>query len=52
MSDIERVTRAKKEADEAAYKRGYRDGVDVSLWAAFATGCFVYLVLWVIDAVK
>jgi len=52
MSDIERVTRAKKEADEAAYKRGFREGVDVTMWAAVATGGIVYLVLWIIDAVK
>jgi hypothetical protein len=52
MSDIERVTRAKKEADDVAYKRGFREGVDVTMWAAVATGGIVYLVLWIIDAVK
>ena len=52
MSDNERITRAKKQADESAYKRGYRDGVDVSVWAAFATCCFVYFVLQFIDAAK
>ncbi len=52
MSDLERITRAKKEADEPAYRKGFRDGVDVSLWAAFATCMFVYFVLQFIDAAK
>jgi hypothetical protein len=32
MSDIERVTRAKKEADEAAYKRGMKEGWTDAVW--------------------
>ncbi len=45
MSDLERIERAKREADETAYKRGYREGVDVTMWAAF----FILAALLVFD---
>jgi len=36
MSDLERIERVKRQADETAYKRGYKEGVDVTMWAAIS----------------
>ena len=45
MSDMKNLERAKKQADEAAYKRGYKEGVDVTMWAAI----FVLAALLLLD---
>ena len=46
MSDLERLDRAKREADEAAYKRGFREGVDVTMWAAFFVALAILMVFY------
>ena len=46
MSDLERIRRAKEKADETAYKKGYREGVDATMWGLFMVGTMVAVVLY------
>lgn len=46
MSDLERVTRAKSERDESAYKRGIKEGFDQAKWLAIG---LLILILWLIS---
>lgn len=42
MSDLERVTRAKIERDDSAYKKGVREGFDQALWFLVGLAIFIY----------
>lgn len=45
MSDLDRIEKAKRKADETAFQKGYRQGIDESLFGIFFVGLGVYILL-------
>jgi hypothetical protein len=46
MSDLRNLERAKQQADEAAYRRGYKEGVDVTMWAGVFIALTIFFLLY------